>query len=158
MKESSDQCTPFFRRRVVVAAVLFIICPMLVNATDLNRAPVNKLSPGLNADSFRMVFSKNYVELPLGQTVWIDGTGDSFNPSNWSAGVPALEYIAQINNGGLYKLRWAERQQARSIGDCSRRCRNLSTSGSGSVQDERARCMSESRVRELLVLQRAPAS
>ena len=126
MKESSVQCTPFFLRRVVVAAVLFIICPMLVNATDLNRAPVNKLSPGLNADPFRMVFSKNYVELPLGQTVWIDGTGDWFNPSNWSAGVPSAK-DHRADQQRWYCTNYVGRSGSKPgrIGDCSRRCRNF---------------------------------
>ena len=144
MKESSDQCTPFFRRRVVVAAVLFIICPMLVNATDLNRAPVNKLSPGLNADSFRMVFSKNYVELPLGQTVWIDGTGDWFNPSNWSGGVPNSSTIAQINNGGTAQITLGGAAASQvELGIAAGDAGTLSTSGSGSLQDEGAMYVGE---------------
>jgi T5SS/PEP-CTERM-associated repeat protein len=36
-------------------------------------------------------------------TLWIDDTGDWFNPSNWSAGVPAGN-DAQINNGGTAQI------------------------------------------------------
>ena len=144
MKESSDQCTPFFRRGVVVAAVLFIICPMLVNATDLNRAPVNKLSPGLNADSFRMVFSKNCVELPLGQTVWTDGTGNWFTPANWSAGVPNSSTIADINNGGTAQITLGGAAASLvEIGIGAGEAGTLSISGAGSLQDEGAMYIGE---------------
>jgi T5SS/PEP-CTERM-associated repeat protein len=144
MKESSDQCTPFFLRGVVVAAVLFIIWPMLMNATDLNRAPANKLNRGLNADSFRMVFPKNYVELPLGQTVWVDGTGDWFNPLNWSAGVPNSGTIAQINNGGTAEITLGGAAASQvELGIAAGDAGTLSTSGSGSLQDEGAMYVGE---------------
>lgn len=38
--------------------------------------------------------------LSSAQTVWIDGRGDWFDSSNWSAGVPHPEQDAEINNGG----------------------------------------------------------
>ncbi len=37
-------------------------------------------------------------------TVWTDGTGDWFNPGNWSAGVPDSSATAQISNGGTSQI------------------------------------------------------
>ena len=115
-----------------------------MNATDLNRAPANKLNRGLNADSFRMVFPKNYVELPLGQTVWVDGTGDWFNPLNWSAGVPNSGTIAQINNGGTAEITLGGAAASQvELGIAAGDAGTLSTSGSGSLQDEGAMYVGE---------------
>jgi fibronectin-binding autotransporter adhesin len=58
----------------------------------------------LSADSVRMLPPENYVEVPLGETDWIDETGDWFNPSNWSAGVPNAITGAFINNGGTAQI------------------------------------------------------
>src|SRR4051812_21733761 len=37
-------------------------------------------------------------------TVWTDGTGNWFNGSNWSAGVPNANTTALINNGGTAQI------------------------------------------------------
>src|SRR5262249_47376282 len=58
----------------------------------------------------------------------------------------------------LHKLRWAERQQARSNSGLQLEMQELCLHLAPEVSRTRARCMSESRVREPLVLQRAPAS
>src|SRR4029077_6539464 len=58
----------------------------------------------------------------------------------------------------LHKLRWAERQQARSNWGLQPEMQELCPHLAPEVSRTRARCMSESRVREPLVLQRAPAS
>jgi T5SS/PEP-CTERM-associated repeat protein len=38
------------------------------------------------------------------QTFWIDGAGDWFNGSNWSAGVPNSNITAKIKNGGTAQI------------------------------------------------------
>lgn len=38
------------------------------------------------------------------QTSWVDGTGDWFTSSNWSAGVPNSHIMTKINNGGTAQI------------------------------------------------------
>jgi T5SS/PEP-CTERM-associated repeat protein len=128
--------------------------PIPLNARDRNQAPkvettgahtgYDRTSLGLSADAFRIVFLQNYVELPLVETVWIDGTGDWFNPSNWSAVVPNSSTIAQINNGGTAQITSgiataSQVELGIAVGDVG----TLSTSGSGSLQDEGAMYIGE---------------
>jgi T5SS/PEP-CTERM-associated repeat protein len=40
----------------------------------------------------------------FGQTLWEAGTGDWFQPTNWTDGVPTLATDAQINNGGIAQI------------------------------------------------------
>ena len=88
------------RRSVFVAAVLVILPTIPANAADRDGEPINKKTLGIKANGFRIVFPKNFVESPLDDTVWTDGTGDWFNPSNWSAGVPNAITGAFINVSG----------------------------------------------------------
>ena len=84
-----------------------------------------------------IVFSQNYVELPVGQTFWVDGTGDWFNPANWSGGVPNSNVIALINNGGTAQITSggaAASELELGVGDQD--VGTLSASGAGSLQDE----------------------
>jgi T5SS/PEP-CTERM-associated repeat protein len=91
----------------------------------------------LSADSVRMLPPENYVEVPLGETVWTDGTGDWFNPANWSAGVPNSSVIALINNGGTAQITsGAAAASELELGVGAQDVGTLSTSGSGNLQDE----------------------
>ena len=125
-----------FRKLRTLLALLFCAAT-LVNATDRKREPVNKTTLGLKADGFRIVFPQNLVEVPLGETLWIDGTGDWFNPSNWSAGVPNSSTIALINNGGTAQITSGGAAASEvELGVGAQDVGTLSTSGSGSLQDE----------------------
>lgn len=129
MNKSSHRPLLFSHHRQFVAAVLVICIPMFLKTTEPNLR--------LSADSVRMLPPENYVELPLNQTVWIDGTGDWFNSSNWSAGVPNSSTIAQINNSGTAQISSGTAAASQvelgiAVGDVG----TLSTSGSGSLQDE----------------------
>jgi fibronectin-binding autotransporter adhesin len=137
MKKSSRRALLFFRRSIVVAALLVICEGLLVHATDRNRTPLNSASLGLNADSLRKMCAQNYVELPLDETAWIDGAGDWFNPSNWSAGLPNSSTIAQINNGGTAQIT-SEGAAASTVdlGVGDQDVGTLSTSGSGNLEDD----------------------
>jgi T5SS/PEP-CTERM-associated repeat protein len=137
MKKTPYRFLFSLHRSVFVAALLLILPTMLANAADRDGEPVNKKTLGVRADGFRIVFPKNFVESPLDDTVWIDGTGDWFNPSNWSAGVPDSSTIAQINNGGTAQITSGIAAASKvelgiAVGDVG----TLSTSGSGSLQDE----------------------
>src|SRR2546425_1182686 len=51
------------------------------------------------------IFSLLLLAVPaLAHTVWTDGIGDWFTPSNWSAGVPNFVDDAEINNGGTAQI------------------------------------------------------
>jgi T5SS/PEP-CTERM-associated repeat protein len=137
MKKSSYRSLLFFRRGVLVAALLVICGPTIANATDRKRAPVNKTGLHSGADPVRRVFARNYVKLPFEQTDWIDGTGDWFSASNWSAGIPDSGTIAQINNGGTAQIASgiaaaSQIELGIAVGDVG----TLSISGFGSLQDE----------------------
>jgi T5SS/PEP-CTERM-associated repeat protein len=69
-------------------------------------------------------------------TVWTDGTGNWFNPTNWSAGAPDANTTALINNGGTAQIMSSgaaasEVELGVGVADSGA----LSTSGSGNLQD-----------------------
>ena len=67
------------------------------------------------------------------QTIWIDGTGDWFNATNWSAGVPTSN-AAQINNGGTAQITASGATAgAVMLGSGTQDSGALSVSGSGNL-------------------------
>lgn len=126
-----------FPRSALVPALLLICLPTLVNAADRGRGRVNRMGIGLGEHGFRMEFPRNYVELPLDQTLWVDGTGDWFNPANWSTGVPDESATAKINNGGTAQITSGTAAAAFvELGSATGDVGSLSTSGSGNLQDD----------------------
>lgn len=67
----------------------------------------------------------------FGQTIWIDGTGDWFNPANWSAGVPSSTTNGRVNNGGHAQITVSGAMGGASLGFGSQDSGTLSVSGSG---------------------------
>jgi T5SS/PEP-CTERM-associated repeat protein len=161
MKKSSLRRLLFLTRSVVVVALLVICLPMLLNAADRRRSLLNKYGAPISkaegyrseydgktvdfsANPSRTVLPDNYIEVPLDQTVWMDGIGDWFNPSNWSAGVPNASTIAQINNGGTAEITSGIAAASRvELGIAAGDVGTVSTSGSGSLQDEGAMYIGE---------------
>lgn len=67
-----------------------------------------------------------------GETTWTDGTGDWFNPANWSAGVPATNGNARVNNGGTAQVTSPGAAAATvDLGVGAADTGNLSVSGAG---------------------------
>jgi hypothetical protein len=72
-------------------------------------------------------------------TVWTDGTGNWFNPANWSAGVPDANTTAECNNGGTAQITSSGAAASLvEIGIAAGEAGTLSISGAGSLQDEGA--------------------
>jgi len=69
-------------------------------------------------------------------TVWTDGTGDWFTPTNWSAGVPNANTGALINNGGDAQITASGAAAGEvEIGVGAQDSGTLSVSASGDLQD-----------------------
>ena len=77
-------------------------------------------------------------------TVWTDGTGNWFNPANWSAGVPTSSTIAQINNAGTTQITSSGAAASLlELGVGAGDAGTLSISGAGTLQDEGAMYVGE---------------
>jgi fibronectin-binding autotransporter adhesin len=69
-------------------------------------------------------------------TVWTDGTGNWFTPTNWSAGVPNANTTALINNGGNAQISSSGAAAGEvEIGVGAQDSGTLSTSGAGNLDD-----------------------